>query len=171
MDSQAELNEVILGVDTHLDAHVGVVLNHVGKVLGMLVTPTNQAGHATLLNWVRAFGNVQRAGVEGTGTYGAGLTRVLREQGIEVWGVNRPDRSTRRLQGKSDPTDAESAARAVLSGQANAIPKSQSGVVEAMRIVSVASGRYWSALPIPSAKNDGKQRLSSAFKAAPDSEH
>ncbi|MEQ1583858.1 MAG: transposase, partial [Candidatus Nitrotoga sp.] len=98
MDSQAELNEVILGVDTHLDAHVGVVLNHVGKVLGMLVTPTNQAGHATLLNWVRAFGNVQCAGVEGTGTYGAGLTRVLREQGIEVWGVNRPDRSTRRLQ-------------------------------------------------------------------------
>ena len=138
MDSQAELNEVILGVDTHLDAHVRVVLNHVGKVLGTLVTPTNQAGHITLLNWARAFGNVQRAGVEETGTYGAGLTRVLRKQGIEVWEVNRPDRSTRRLQGKSDPTDAESAARAVLSGQANAIPKSQSGVVEATRIVSVA---------------------------------
>lgn len=138
MDNQTELNEVILGVDTHLDAHVGVVLNHVGKMLGTLVTPTNQAGHIKLLSWARAFGNVQRAGVEGTGTYGAGLARVLREQGIEVWEVNRPDRSARRLQGKSDPTDAESAARAVLSGKAHAVPKSQSGVVEAMRIVSVA---------------------------------
>ena len=86
----------------------------------------------------RSLGCIRRAGVEGTGTYGAGLTRVLREQGIEVLEVNRPNRSKRRLKGKSDPTDAENAARAVLAGEATAIPKSQSGGAEAMRTVSVA---------------------------------
>ena len=91
-----------------------------------------------LLAWARSLGCVRRAGVEGTGTYGAGLARALREQGIEVLEVNRPDRSKRRLSGKSDPTDAESAARSVLSGEATAIPKSQSRAAEAMRTVSVA---------------------------------
>jgi transposase len=81
---------------------------------------------------------LKRAGVEGTGTYGAGLARVLRDHGIEVLEVNRPNRSKRRLQWKSDPTDAESAARSVLSGNATAIAKTQSGVAEAMRVVSVA---------------------------------
>jgi transposase len=69
--------------------------------------PTNQAGYITLLNWARAFGNLQRAGVEGTETYGAGLTRVLREPGVKVLEVNRPVRSARRLQEKSDSVDAE----------------------------------------------------------------
>jgi transposase len=63
---------------------------------------------------------------------------VLREQGVEVLEVNRPNRAKRRLQGKSDPTDAENAARSVLSGEATAIPKSQSGAAEAMRIISIA---------------------------------
>lgn len=66
------------------------------------------------------------------------LAHVLRDHGIEVLEVNRPDRSKRRLQGKSDPTDAESAARSVLSGNVTAIAKTQSGVAEAMRVVSVA---------------------------------
>jgi len=131
-------NEVILGVDTHLDIHVAAVLNHEGKLLGILSTPTNTIGYLKLLAWARSFGNLQRAGVEGTGTYGAGLVRVLSNHDIEVLEVNRPDRAKRRLQGKSDPTDAENAARAVLSGSAMAIPKSQSGAAEAMRIISVA---------------------------------
>ena len=138
MDDQSIQNEVILGVDTHLDTHVGAVISHTGKLLGTLATPTTASGYLKLLTWARSLGCVRRAGVEGTGTYGAGLARVLREQGIEVLEVNRPDRAKRRLQGKSDPTDAESAARAVLSGEATAIPKSQSGAAEAMRTVSVA---------------------------------
>lgn len=138
MDDQSKQNEVILGVDTHLDTHVAAVLSHAGKLLGTLATPTNATGYLKLLAWARSFGCVRRAGVEGTGTYGAGLVRVLREQGIEVLEVNRPDRSKRRLKGKSDPTDAENAARSVLSGEATAIPKSQSGAAEAMRTVSVA---------------------------------
>lgn len=138
MDDHAKQEEVILGVDTHLDTHVGVVISQRGKFLGTYAAPTTQSGYLSLLTWARSFGCVCRAGVEGTGTYGAGLARVLREQGIEVLEVNRPDRSKRRLKGKSDPTDAESAARSVLSGVATAIPKIQSGAAEALRTISVA---------------------------------
>ncbi len=100
--------------------------------------PTDSAGYLKLLTWAKSLGLLRRAGVEGTGTYGAGLTRVLRDNEIDVLEVNRPDRASRRSQGKCDPTDAESAARAAVSGSATAIPKAQSGAAEAMRAVSVA---------------------------------
>lgn len=138
MNSQAKQNEVILGVDTHLDAHVGAIIDQGGKLLGTHTVPATSSGYLKLLAWANSFGHLCRAGVEGTGTYGAGLARLLRDHGIEVLEVNRPDRAKRRLQGKSDPTDAESAARAVLSGSATAIPKLQSGAAEAMRTISVA---------------------------------
>ena len=138
MSKQSIKYEVILGVDTHLDAHVGVIINGQGKMLGILSIETNVIGYRKLLKWARSFGDVYRAGVEGTGTYGAGLARFLSEQGIVVSEINRPDRSMRRFVGKSDPTDAESAARTVMSGQSRAIPKLQTGAAEAMRITSVA---------------------------------
>jgi transposase len=138
VEKAAAEHEVILGVDTHLDTHVGAVIDDVGHVLGTFATPTTAAGHQQLLKWACSFGKLQRAGVEGTGTYGAGLARFLREHGVTVWEINRPDRSKRRLRGKSDPTDAESAARTVLSGNATAVPKTQSGNAEALRTVSVA---------------------------------
>ncbi len=138
MDDQAIRNEVILGVDTHLDFNVGAVISQTGKLLGTLATATSAKGYLELLAWAHSFGCVQRAGVEGTGTYGAGLARVLRGQGAEVFEVNRPDRSRRRLKGKSDMTDAENAARSVLAGDATAIPKAQTGAAEAMRTISVA---------------------------------
>ena len=131
-------NEVILGVDTHLDKHVGVIIDGFGKYLGNLSIETNPAGYLQLLKWAQSFGDLHRAGIEGTGTYGAGLAHFISKQNILVLEINRPDRSMRRFRGKSDPTDAESAARTVLSGNACAIPKLQSGAAEAMRIVSVA---------------------------------
>jgi transposase len=131
-------NKVILGVDTHLDTHVAAVIDHTGVLLGTLAAPTSSAGYLKILQWAKSLGTLDKAGVEGTGTYGAGLVRVLREQGIEVLEVNRPDRATRRRLGKSDPIDAENAARAVLSGTATAIPKAQSGAAQAMRTISVA---------------------------------
>lgn len=137
MDNQLQ-NEVVLGVHTHLEVNVGAVISHTGKFLGTFAAETSARGHLELVAWARSLGCIRRAGVEGTGTYGAGLARVLREQGIEVLEVNRPNRSKRRLRGKSDPTDAENAARAVLAGEATAIPKSQSGGAEAMRTVPVA---------------------------------
>lgn len=135
--STAKLTEVILGVDTHLDVHVGALINVNGQLLGTLAVETQTRGYLKLLTWTRSFGRLQRAGVEGTGTYGAGLALVLRENGIAVFEVNRPDRSKRRLEGKSDPTDAESAARSVLAGSATAIAKTHSGAAEAMREISV----------------------------------
>jgi transposase len=138
MDEQSIRNEVILGVDTHLDAHVGAVISETGKLLGTLSVAADAVGYLKLLMWANSFGHLRRAGIEGTGTYGAGLARVLRDHEIEVLEVNRPDRAARRLRGKSDPTDAENAARSVLSGSATAIPKAQSGAAEAMRAVSIA---------------------------------
>jgi transposase len=82
-------------------------------------------------------GEVDKVGVEGTGTYGAGLARYLRREGVEIVEVDRPDRKTRRLRGKSDPVDAEAAARAALAGTATGIPKTRDGVVEAMRVLEV----------------------------------
>lgn len=138
MNNPISENEVILGVDTHLDTHVAVLISTNGNLLGSLAIATDTSGYLKLVTWANSFGMLKRAGVEGTGTYGAGLARVLRDHGIAVLEVNRPDRSKRRLQGKSDPTDAESAARSVLSGSATAIAKTQSGVAEAMRVASVA---------------------------------
>lgn len=130
--------EVVLGVDTHLDIHVGVIVNHLGHVLGTLSIPTTAQGYQQLLDWARSFGTLHRAGVEGTGSYGAALAHHLSQQGITVLEVNRPDRSRRRRRGKSDPTDAESAARLVLSQEARALAKSHTGTVEAMRAILVA---------------------------------
>jgi len=138
MGDRSEQGEVVLGVDTHLDTHVGAVISIAGKLLGTLAVSTDTTGYFKLLTWATTFGRLGRAGVEGTGTYGAGLARLLRDHDIDVLEVNRPDRAKRRLQGKSDPTDAESAARAVLAGSATAILKAQSGAAEAMRTISVA---------------------------------
>jgi len=135
---EQEQDEVILGVDTHLDTHVGAVISSTGKLLGTQSVSADTNGYLNLLTWANSFGCLRRAGVEGTGTYGAGLARVLRDHDIEVLEVNRPDRAARRSRGKSDPTDAENAARAILSGKATALPKAQSGAAEAMRAVSVA---------------------------------
>lgn len=115
-----------MGVDTHLDTHVGAVMSETGKLLGTLSVSADTARYLKLLTWANSLGHLCRAGVEGTGTYGAGLARVLRDHEVEVLEVNRPDRAARRLRGKSDPTDAENAARAVLAGKATAIPKEQS---------------------------------------------
>jgi transposase len=135
VDSQSE---VILGVDTHLDVHVGVVIDAVGRVKGTLSIETNPSGYEQLLVWAQSFGRLIRAGIEGTSSYGAGLTRFLEMNGVAIVEINRPNRSRRRSRGKSDPTDAESAARSVLADDATGIPKSQSGMAEALRTLSVA---------------------------------
>jgi transposase len=130
--------EVILGVDTHADTHTAVVINHLGQVQGTLVVPTTTPGYRQLVCWARRFGDLRRAGVEGTGAYGAGLSTVLAAEGVEVLEIDRPNRQRRRKHGKSDPTDAEAAARAVLAADATAIPKTKAGIVESIRVLRVA---------------------------------
>ena len=137
MENQESRTEIILGVDTHLDIHVGVVIDAVGRVLGTLSVGTHDDGYKQLLCWAQTFGLLRRAGVEGTGSYGAALTHVLQSRGVTVIEINRPDRTRRRGRGKSDATDAESAARAVLAGEATSIPKKHNGAAEALRTLSL----------------------------------
>ena len=134
----AEPEEVVVGVDTHADLHVGVVLSSLGARLGSRAVATTVAGFRELADWARGFGPVRCFGVEGTGSYGAALARHLRAAGHTVVEVVRPDRRTRRLQGKSDPVDAEAAARAVLAGTAKGCPKTGDGRVEMIRSLRVA---------------------------------
>ena len=89
------------GVDTHLDVHVAAALSPVGGVLGTAEFPTTAAGYRQLLAWMRSFGELDRVGVEGTGTYGVSLARHLRDEQVTVIEVMRPNRQVRRRYGKS----------------------------------------------------------------------
>jgi transposase len=133
-----ETPTVIGGVDTHADAHVAAALDHIGGLLGIESFPTNPAGYARLLAWLQGFGPVRLVGVEGTGSYGAGLTRHLVAARVAVVEVDRSDRQDRHRSGKSDPLDAVSAARAALSGKAKGAPRGRDGTVEAIRALMVA---------------------------------
>ena len=126
------------GVDTHADTHVAAVIDHNGGLLGVESFGADQAGYEELSDWIVGFGLVTRVGVEGTGSWGVGLTRFLTVAGVEVIEVDRPNRQQRRKVGKSDPSDAISAARAALSGTATVTPKSRNGRVEEMRVLLVA---------------------------------
>ena len=128
------------GVDTHADAHVAAALDPIGGLLGVGEFPATPAGYARLLGWLGGFGTVCLAGIEGTGSYGAGLARHVTAAGIRVVEVDRSDRQDRRRQGKSDPLDAVSAARAAQSGRAAGAPKGRDGAVEAIRAL-MADGR------------------------------
>ena len=115
------------GVDTHLDLNVAAALDGIGGLLEVAEFPATAVGHRRLLGWLAGFGPVARVGVEGTGSYGAGLARYLRAAGVEVVEVDRPNRQARRRAGKSDPLDAVSAARAAQSGRARGAPKARDG--------------------------------------------
>ena len=130
--------QVIIGVDTHQDEHVAVAIDQQGVRLAQLSAPTTSHGYGELERWSRSIGQVRAFGVEGTGSYGAGLARFLTGRGFAVVEVNRPDQSTRYRKGKSDLTDAEIAARAVLAGVADATPKSGDGEVEMIRMLKSA---------------------------------
>ena len=131
-------NRVVYGgVDTHRDVHVAAAVDTAGRVLGTAPFPTDTVGYQQLTEWFRSLGKVLRVGVEGTGSYGAGLTRYLTRIGIEVVEVNRPNRQLRRQRGKTDTVDAEAAAPAAANGMATALPKTADGPVEAIRMLRV----------------------------------
>jgi transposase len=105
------------GVDTHADVHVAAVIDPQGGLLGVESFATDLAGYKQLSGWMCAFGKIGLVGVEGTGSYGAGLARYLHREGLVVVEVDRPNRQERARQGKSDSLDAIEAARAALSGR------------------------------------------------------
>jgi len=133
-----ETRAITGGVDTHAGTHVAAALDPVGGLLGVREFPVTPAGYAGLLAWLGGFGTVCLVGIEGTGSYGAGLARHITTAGVRVVEVDRSDRQDRRRQGKSDPLDAVSAARAAQSGRARGAPKGRDGSVEAIRALMVA---------------------------------
>ena len=130
-----QLDQMFGGIDTHKDTHTAALSDSAGRLLGSAVFPTTQAGYRQLVAWLGSAGTLARVGVEGTGSYGAGICRRLRLEGIEVVEVNRPDRSQRRRRGKSDALDAAAAAEAARTGNRSAVPKSRDGRVESLRVL------------------------------------
>src|SRR5438132_8985788 len=126
------------GVDAHADSHHAVALDEQGRLLGDAVFVTTARGYRELLAWLEGFGQVRLVGVESTGAYAAGLVRFLSARAVAVVEVNQPHAHTRRRRGKSDPVDAEAAARKALAGEATAIPKERGGIVESIRQLRVA---------------------------------
>jgi transposase len=114
------------------------VIDSNGGILGVESFPADESGYVALLGWLSSHGEINRVGVEGTGSWGVGLSRFLHDHEIVVIEVDRPNRQNRRRVGKSDTTDAIAAARAALSGSASVIPKTRNGPVEQMRILLVA---------------------------------
>jgi transposase len=136
--AHAQAPRITVGVDTHLDVHVAHACDQLGRHIDTVQVPTTPTGYHDLLAWARGLGEPVAWGVEGTGSYGAALARFLTANGQAVLEVNRPDRQARRRHGKSDPLDAQAAARAVQAGQVIVTPKAGGGHVEMIRCLRVA---------------------------------
>ena len=127
--------KVIAGIDTHADTHHVAVISETGEHLADREFLAVGSGYRKIMEFITGFGPVTAVGVEGTGSYGAELSRVLSREGLQVLEVMRPNRQGRRLRGKSDPLDAYQAAEAALSGSRVATPKSRDGAVESLRVL------------------------------------
>jgi transposase len=126
---------VVGGVDTHKDLHVAALVDEQDRVLGTRCFATTRQGYRQLLAWMRSFGEVQRIGIESTGSYGAGLLRFMQQAGIEVLEVTTPDKHDRRRRGKNDDLDAQNAAHAAFAGKRTVTPRSRDGMVESLRVL------------------------------------
>ncbi|WP_299577637.1 IS110 family transposase [uncultured Williamsia sp.] len=132
--SESSLDAVYVGIDTHKYVHHAALIDPLGRHLTDRPFDATTAGYQALIDWI-ADHQVTAIGVEGTGSYGTGLTHALTAAGHTVIDVDRPDRKARRANGKSDPVDAYAAATAVAAGRASTTPKTRDGAVEAIRLV------------------------------------
>ena len=128
---------IVGGVDTHKDLHVAAVVDGNDQVLGTQSFATTRQGYKLMLTWMRSFGDLQRIGVECTGSYGAGLLRYMQVAGVSILEVTAPDKQDRRRRGKNDDFDAQSAAHAAFVKRRTVIPRSRDGMVESLRVLKV----------------------------------
>ena len=128
----------VAGVDTHKDTHYAAVITVTGQRLGAAQFPATGAGYRALHEFITCHGPLLRAGVEGTNSYGAGLTRHLLGAGVEITEVIRPKRQVRRMRGKSDEIDAYAAATTALAATDTVTAKTSDGLVEALRVTHAA---------------------------------
>lgn len=129
---------IVGGVDTHKEQHVAAVVDSHDRVLETAVFPATRHGYKQMVCWMRAFGQVERIGVESTGSYGAGLLRYLNQAAIRVLEVTAPDRTDRRKRGKNDVLDAENAAHAAFAGIRTVTPKTRDGMIESLRVLKAS---------------------------------
>ena len=132
---EAAGRSVVGGVDTHKDLHVAAVVDEHDRVLGSQSFATTRQGYKQMLLWMRTFGQLQRIGIESTGTYGAGSLRYMQNASVEVLEVTAPDRSDRRKRGKDDDLDAQNAAHVAFAGKRTVTPKSRDGMIESLRVL------------------------------------
>lgn len=130
--------KVIVGIDTHADTHHVALITEFGKHVADRKFLAVGSGYREIAEYITQYGPVIAVGIEGTGSYGAELTRVLTAGGFTVKEVNRPNRQARRLHGKSDPLDAYQAAESVLAERGTSTPKTRTGYVEALRVLRTA---------------------------------
>jgi transposase len=134
-DETAPPRRITGGVDTHKDLHVAAVVDERDQLIGSQSFATTRQGYRQMLAWMRSFGQLERVGVEATGTYGAGLLRHLQAASVTVLEVTAPDKPDRRRRGKNDDLDAEAAAHAAFAGKRIVTPKSRDGMIEALRVL------------------------------------
>lgn len=135
IEDDAKARAVVGGVDTHKDLHVAAVVDEQDRVLETRSFATTRQGYRQMLAWMRSFGDLQRIGVESTGSYGAGLLRFMQQAGVTVLEVTAPDRQDRRKRGKNDDLDAQNAAHAAFAGNRTVTPRSRDGMIEALRVL------------------------------------
>jgi len=133
-----EARAITGGVDTHAGSHMAAALDRIGGLLGVQEFPATPDGYARLLAWLRGFGAVSLVGIEGTGSYGAGLSRYITSAGIRVAGVDRSDRQDRRRAGKTRPPRCGQRRPGGPVRAGIGAPRGRDGVVEAIRALMVA---------------------------------
>lgn len=135
MKDDANARAIVGGVDTHKDLHVAAVVDEYDRVLETRSFASTRQGYRQMLAWMRSFGDLQRVGIESTGSYGAGLLRFMQQAGVTVLEVTAPDRQDRRKRGKNDDIDAQNAAHAAFAGKRTVTPRSRDGMIEALRVL------------------------------------
>ncbi|WP_258771901.1 IS110 family transposase [Brevibacterium aurantiacum] len=128
---------IIAGVDAHKDTHHVTILTRTGEKIADQQFNATTSGYSKLLDWVAGFGAVDKIGLESTRSYAAGLSRFLVDHEIDVREVNIPHSHTKARLGKSDAIDSEAAARKTLAGEASAVPKVSTGIIESIRELTV----------------------------------
>src|ERR1700675_2623596 len=126
---------IVGGVDTHKDLHVAAVVDEQDRVMETRSFATTRQGYRQMLAWMLSFGELQRIGIESTGSYGARLLRFMQQAKVVVLEVTTPDKQDRRRRGKNDDLDAQNAAHAALAGQRTVTPRSRDGMIESLRIL------------------------------------
>ena len=149
---------IVGGVDTHKDLHVAAVVDEQDRVMETRSFATTRQGYRQMLAWMRSFGELQRIGIESTGSYGAGLLRFMQQAKVTVLEVTTPDKQDRRRRGKNDDLDAQNAAHAAFAGQRTVTPRSRDGMIESLRVLMACRKTATSRPSARSASTSGSPR-------------